>query len=62
MRIALFPYAPVADRVWELRDNLNAYDPWYVAVPEMLGVGLATLDGKLASAAGSRCPFVMSNS
>lgn len=57
LRVELFPYAPFADRVWELRANLTAYDAWYVALAEDLGARLATLDVKLARASGPRCEF-----
>jgi len=30
--LELFPFAPFADRIWELRHNLTCYDAWYVAV------------------------------
>ena len=59
LRVALFPYAPLAPRMWELRANLTLYDAWYVALAERLGAGLATLDGRLARAAGPRCDFVV---
>ena len=55
--VALAPFAPVTDRVWELRHNLTAYDAWYVAVAEFLRVPLATLDRRLASAVGPECEF-----
>jgi predicted nucleic acid-binding protein len=57
MRVELFPYGPFAPRVWELRDNLTSYDAWYVALAEFLGSRVATLDLKLARAAGPRCGF-----
>jgi len=57
--VALFPYTPFAARVWELRPNLTAYDAWYVALAEHLGVPLATLDRRLAAAPGTRCRFTM---
>lgn len=57
LRVELFPYAPFAPRVWELRDNVTAYDAWYVALAEFLGSSLATLDGKLVQATGPRCNF-----
>ena len=57
LRIALFPYAPVGPRVWELRGALTAYDAWCVAVAEALEVPLATLDRRLARAPGPRCAF-----
>ncbi|MBS3941378.1 MAG: type II toxin-antitoxin system VapC family toxin [Actinobacteria bacterium] len=58
LRVDLFPYEPVAERVWELRGNVTAYDGWYVALAERLGAPLATLDRRLAGAAGPRCPFL----
>ncbi|HUP20632.1 MAG TPA: type II toxin-antitoxin system VapC family toxin [Gemmatimonadota bacterium] len=62
LRVELIPYAPVADRVWELRTNLTAYDAWYVATAEALGVPLATLDVRLAKAVGPRCRFLVPES
>jgi predicted nucleic acid-binding protein len=59
LRLALFGYAPVAERAWELRGNLTLYDAWYVALAEVLGAPLATLDRKLARAAGPTCGFVV---
>lgn len=56
--VDLFPYEPFASRVWELRENLSAYDGWYVALAEALGAPLATLDGALCRAAGPRCEFL----
>jgi predicted nucleic acid-binding protein len=57
LRIELFDYEPFAARVWELRANVTAYDAWYVAVAESLGVPLATLDQRLVHAPGPRCGF-----
>jgi predicted nucleic acid-binding protein len=57
LRVELFPYAPFASRVWELRDNVTSYDAWYVALAESLGSSVATLDRRLARAAGPRCGF-----
>jgi predicted nucleic acid-binding protein len=57
LRVELFPYAPFAPRVWELRDNVTAYDAWYVELAESLGSSLATLDHRLARADGPRCGF-----
>lgn len=55
--LELFPYAPFAERVWELRGNLTTYDAWYVALAEAFGCPLATLGGKLSRAAGVKCEF-----
>lgn len=57
LRVDLFPYEPHAQRVWQLRDNLTAYDAWYVALAEDLGIPLVTLDQRLARANGPRCEF-----
>jgi predicted nucleic acid-binding protein len=57
--ITLAPYAPYAQRVWELRDNLTPYDAWYVAVAEAFDVPVATLDRGLARAVGPRCRFLV---
>jgi predicted nucleic acid-binding protein len=57
LRVELFSYEPFATRVWELRDNVTAYDGWYVALAESLGARLATLDLRLSQAAGPRCGF-----
>lgn len=55
LRVDLFPYEPHAQRVWELRENLTAYDAWYVALAEALRVPLVTLDRRVAGAPGLRC-------
>lgn len=57
LRIELFAYEPLATRVWELRQNVTAYDGWYVALAESLGARLATLDLRLTKATGPRCAF-----
>lgn len=59
LRVALFPYEPFAERVWELRENVTAYDAWYVAMAEALDAALATLDTRLSRASGPRCSFQM---
>lgn len=55
--VVLFPYEPSAERAWALRENLSAYDAWYVALAEGLGADLMTLDLRLARAPGVRCGF-----
>ncbi len=41
-------------RVWELRDNLSAYDAVYVALAEALDAPLLTRDRRLTNAPGHR--------
>lgn len=52
LAIVRYPHQPLADRMWELRNNLSAYDAAFVALSEMLGVPLVTCDGRLAGSSG----------
>ena len=52
------PFGPCAERIWELRHNLTAYDAWYVAAAELLDAPLATADTRLSQAPGTRCRFL----
>jgi predicted nucleic acid-binding protein len=56
-RLALtrYPGFPLTERVWELRENLSAYDATYVALAEALDCSLLTADGRLSRAPGIRC-------
>ncbi len=56
--VELFPFAPFAERIWGLRDNLTSYDAWYVAVAEALDCPLVTLDRKLSRAPGPTCEII----
>ncbi|MEO8716569.1 MAG: type II toxin-antitoxin system VapC family toxin [Acetobacteraceae bacterium] len=47
-----YPHDFLLPRVWELRDNLTAYDAVYVALAEVLDAPLLTRDQRLATAAG----------
>lgn len=57
LSVELYSFEPLAERVWELRANLSPYDAWYVALAESLDASLATLDRRLATAAGPTCGF-----
>lgn len=54
-----YPVFSMLDRVWELRDNLSAYDASYVALAELLGCNLLTADARLSRAPGIRCPVTV---
>ena len=54
MRLQRVPLGALAERAWELRDNVTFYDGLYVAVAEGLGAPLLTLDGRLAKVKGLR--------
>jgi predicted nucleic acid-binding protein len=47
-----YPHDVFILRVWELRNNLTAYDAVYVALAEALDAVLVTCDQRLAAAAG----------
>jgi len=46
-------------RVWQLRENLSAYDATYVALAEAIGCELLTADARLAAAPGVQCPVLV---
>jgi predicted nucleic acid-binding protein len=50
-------HQPLLTRAWELRNNVRGWDAFYVALAEMLGATLLTLDGRLSRAPGLRCPI-----
>lgn len=56
--VELFPFAPFAERIWALRNNLTSYEAWYVALAEALDCPLVTLDRKLSRAPGPTCEVI----
>ena len=54
LTLVRYPHEPLNERVWDLRENLTAYDATFVALAEALGVPLITCDARLAAAPGSR--------
>lgn len=52
MRLERVSHRFLAERSWELRDNLSFYDGLYVALAEALDAPLLTLDARLAKAPG----------
>ena len=52
--IQRYPHDFLLPRIWELRNNLTAYDAAYVALAEALDAPLLTRDRRLANAAGIR--------
>jgi len=53
-RLRRWAHEPLTLRIWDLRQNLTAYDAAYVALAEALGAPLLTRDRRLASAPGIR--------
>jgi predicted nucleic acid-binding protein len=56
--LQLWPYLPLADRAWQLRETLTAYDASYVSLAELLGAPLVTLDARLQRASGPSCTIL----
>jgi predicted nucleic acid-binding protein len=56
--LQLWPYLPLAERAWELRETLTAYDASYVSLAERLGASLVTLDTRLQRAKGPNCEIL----
>jgi len=54
LSLVRYPHDLFLPRIWELRDNLTAYDAVYVALAEALIVPLVTCDKKIALAPGHR--------
>ena len=57
--IVRYPVFGILGRIWQLRDNLSAYDASYVALAEHLDCTLLTADGRLSRATGVRCPMLV---
>ncbi|MGA2927849.1 MAG: type II toxin-antitoxin system VapC family toxin [Solirubrobacteraceae bacterium] len=60
-RLGLRRFAVVGllGRMWELRENLSAYDASYVALAEALASGLVTADARIARSPGARCAITV---
>lgn len=57
--LSRYPANPHLRRIWELRDNVSAYDATYVALAEALDCTLVTADDRLSRAPGVRCPITL---
>ncbi len=53
--VRVSPTTPLLSRMWELRENLTAYDACYAALAEAMDAPLLTADLRLANAPGVRC-------
>ncbi|WP_030144421.1 type II toxin-antitoxin system VapC family toxin [Glycomyces sp. NRRL B-16210] len=58
MQVHCESFAVVADRVWELRRSVTAYDASYIAVAEWRRAPLLTTDLRLTRGNGPRCEFL----
>jgi predicted nucleic acid-binding protein len=54
MRLTRHPHTPSIERIWELKNNITAYDAAYIALSETLDAPLITTDGRLARSSRHR--------
>lgn len=52
-----YSHEPFLDRIWQLRDNVTAYDAVYVALAEALSTVLVTGDRRLVASSGVNIPI-----
>jgi predicted nucleic acid-binding protein len=52
LAVIRYGHTILADRIWELRGGLTAYDAAFVALAELLDAPLVTCDARLARAPG----------
>ena len=52
LTIVRYPHVSLADRTWQLRHNVTAYDGAFLALAEVLDAPLVTCDARLARAPG----------
>lgn len=57
--VTRYPTHALLERIWELRDNLSAYDAGYVALAESLACSLVTADARISRTPGVRCPITV---
>lgn len=54
LNLTRYPHELLLPRIWQLRENLSAYDAAYVALAEALEAPLLTADARLARSSGHR--------
>lgn len=52
LRIRRYPHGWMLPRIWQLRENVTAFDAAYITLSEALDAPLVTADGALARSSG----------
>ncbi len=55
LAVTRYPMFSLSERVWELRENVSAYDACYVALAELLSCPLLTADARLSRVPSLSC-------
>jgi predicted nucleic acid-binding protein len=59
LAVTRYPAHGLLERVWQLRDNVTAYDAVYVALAEQLDCPLVTADARIAAVSRIGCPVTL---
>jgi predicted nucleic acid-binding protein len=59
LAVTRYPVYGLFERIWELRENISAYDASYVALAETLDCALLTADTRLSNAGRALCPVTV---
>jgi predicted nucleic acid-binding protein len=59
LAVTRYPVYGLFERIWEVRDNMSAYDAAYVALAETLDCALVTADARLGNSGQARCPITV---
>jgi predicted nucleic acid-binding protein len=57
--VTRYPAVSLLERIWDLRNNVSAYDAGYVSLAENLGCALVTADARLSRVPSVRCPVTV---
>lgn len=59
LAVTRYPIYGLFERMWEIRENLSAYDVTYVALAEALDCALVTADPRLSHASQAQCTITV---
>jgi predicted nucleic acid-binding protein len=59
LAVTRYPVYGLFERIWEVRENMSAYDAAYIALAETLDCGLVTADARLGNSRQARCAITV---